>query len=238
MKDIKGKSFGMCVALVSMLLSLSLANFASADNSSSSMSSPAIPREKIFIQKKDKNEIKERLNDKKEEIKEGIENKRENEDDFEDKFDDRHSKINAVALGTSTASTSQLKGKIAEKIKKQNKKIIEKLNKDVKKLKSLYEKISSKISKFEKKGVSVTEARTLLGIAKLKIEAVESGLDDIVAKPTVKISVAKARDLIKSAKESLADVVKALKPGLNKSENSSSSSVSSSGVSSTSSSVI
>lgn len=244
MKDVKNRSLLMCATLTFALSLLSSVNFVSADDSSSSTDSPEISREKVFIKKMDKNEMKERLNDRKEKIKEKIEEMKENENDFEDKFDNRRSKINNVRFGTSTderstsaASTSPIRIKIAEKIKKQNKKIVEKLDKDVKKLEDLYEKISSKISKFEEKGVLVTEARALMDIAILKIDAAKSGIDDIVSKPAVKIEIVKIRGLTKTAQDSLIDVVKALKPGLNKQKNTSSS-ASSNGVSSASSSVI
>lgn len=254
MKDIRNRSLLTFIAFAFVLVSLSSVNFVSADDSSSSTSSSEISKEKMFIKKNAKNEIKERLKNKKEKIKERIEKNKDDDNDdnddeedeeevFEDKFDGKRSKINKIRFGTSTdelststASTSPLKIKIAEKIRKQNAKFVEKLDKDVKRMENLYEKISSKVDKFEEKGVSVTEVRTLMGIARLKIDDAKSDIDEIVLQPISKISIVKIRSSMKSAQDSLVDVVKALKPGLNK--QSTSSSVSSSGISSSSSSVI
>ena len=69
MKNIKSKNIGMCMVLASMLLSLSGVNFVSADNDSSSESSSTTLKDKIFLRKEDKNEVKKRLNEKKRKLR-------------------------------------------------------------------------------------------------------------------------------------------------------------------------
>lgn len=173
-----------------------------------------------------------------ERMKEGgeIRNGKEMKNRFDGRLDERRAEF-----GTSTVSTITLRKMELERMKKESVKIAERFTDNLKRLEDFYRRISEKVGKFENKAVSVDETKSLLGIARLKINSAKSDVDNLMK--TVKEGVGnqnkndylalvknlsiKAKNSIHEAQKALSNAVSSLKPGLNKNKSSSSSAVSS-----------
>ncbi len=240
MKKIRSKNIEICVAFAFILLSSGLINFASADNASSTEKSSV---GKNFYRNKD------RITDKKAEMEQKILKMKETKGPFGTRLEGRKTRFGTSTFSTSTvgfgayaSSTASFRKRELEKIKKEERKINERFDNNVKRLDNFYRRISDKISKFEKKGVDITETKVLLDIAKSKIDIAKSDVGDLGKAindgignqngkdyfASIKNLSIKAKNSIKDAQEALSSVIKSLKPGFNKNKSSSSSTSSSS----------
>lgn len=163
----------------------------------------------------------------------------------EDRFDGRLNERRAE-FGTSTSSTTPFRKMELERIKKESVKIAERLADNLKRLEDFYRRISEKVGKFENKAILADEAKSFLGIARLKINFAKSDVGNLMKAVKegagnqnrndylvlVKNLSIKAKNSIYEAQKALSDAVSSLKPGLNKNKSSSFSSLMVSSVSS------
>lgn len=256
------------VLALSFVLSFTSFNFVLADNASSaedSSSSEKLDTMKHILGKnKDREEMTRKIEERKAEMRKKIDDKRteikhkmmkikDMNDRLDGRLEERKNRLGTTTFSTSTAgfddlisSTTPFRKKELEKIKKESEKIAERLGNSVKKLEDFYGRISEKVRKFEKKSVSNDEVKSLLGIARLKIDSAKSDVDNLVKAvgggigdqnkkdylALIKNLSTKAKDSIHDAQKALSDAVSSLKPGFNKDKNSSSSSSAISSVSS------
>lgn len=235
------RNIEICAALAFVLLSLSSVNFVSADNSSQSEDFPADGR---FSRMKEREEMTRKIAEKKAEIENKMLKMKETKDRFDGKLEDRKIKFgtstfstSTVGFGSSASSTAPFRKKEMERIKKEGEKISKRFYNNIGRLEDFYDRISEKISKFEKKGVSVTETKALLVLAKSKIDIARADADVLMKAMEEGLGVQnrknyfesirnlsnKAKKSIKEAQRELSDAVNSLKPGFNKNKNNSSS---------------
>lgn len=148
---------------------------------------------------------------------------------FESRLDGRW-----VGFGTSTSSTAPFRKMELERMKKESIKIAERFADNLKRLEDFYKRISEKVGKFENKAVSADETKSLLGIARSKINFAKSDADNLIR--VIKEGVGsqnindyliqvrnlsiKTKNSIHEAQKALSNAVNSLKPGLNKNKGS------------------
>lgn len=247
-KIISRKNIEICIAVVFVLSSMGLINFASADVATSTENRKP---NKGFDQRREEEMIR-KISDKRVEIERKMLEIKEMEGRLDGKMEEKKLRFGTSTFATSTrifgASTASttIRNRLLERVKREGEKIVERFDESIKRLENSYEKISEKISKFEKKGVSVTETKALLAIAKSKIDIAKSDVD-VLAKAIndgigsqnrkdyyalIKNLSNKAKDSIKNAQRALSDTINSLKPGFNKNDKHSSSTATTSSVSS------
>lgn len=237
-KIISRKNIEICIAVVFVLSSMGLINFASADVATSTEN---IKPNKGFDQREE--EMIRKISDKRAEIERKIMEMKEMEGQLESKMEEKKLRFgtstfatSTPVFGTSTASTT-LKNRLLERVKREGEKIAGRFDENINRLEDYYYRISEKISKFEKKGVVVTETKALLdiakskiGIARLDVEALGKVINDGIGTQnrkdyyaSIKNLSTKAKDSIREAQRALSDAINSLKPGFNKGDKHSSS---------------
>ncbi len=155
--------------------------------------------------------------------------KREEQDKREENKDTIKATIDAKKEAVKTAVEERrqnVEKQVIDRLKKFVANLVNRFEAAVERLNTLSTRIESRIAKLEAAGIDVTESKTLLVAAKLKIQVASSSIAQIQTKadavitgdtralyPELKSTVEQEKALIKEAQAALVEVVKSLKPG-------------------------